>query len=96
MHASFTAVGRQLHGDFLPAVRKPLPSEFKDLVAQLVALDAGMRGSTERSIEVLQPAIARQGTAIVINRVSIGRETGDGTIFVGRHDSDFPAVQAGR
>ena len=61
MHASLTAIGRQLHHDFLQAAREPLPSELKDLVAQLVALEAGMRGSTERSIEVLQPAIARQG-----------------------------------
>jgi hypothetical protein len=61
MHASLTAIGRQLHDDFSQAAREPLPSELKDLVAQLVALEAGMRGSTERSIEVLWPAIARQG-----------------------------------
>jgi hypothetical protein len=61
MQASLIAIGRHLHDDFLPAVREPLPSELKDLVAELVALEAGMRGSTERSIEVLQPAIARQG-----------------------------------
>jgi hypothetical protein len=61
MHASLTAIGRQLHDDFSQPVREPLPGELRDLVAQLVALEAGIRGSTERSIEVLQPAIARQG-----------------------------------
>ena len=60
-HASLNAIGRQLHDDFWPAVREPLPSELKDLVAELVALEAGMRGSTKRWSEVLQPAIARQG-----------------------------------
>ena len=61
IHASLTAIGRQLHDDFSQAMRKPLPRELRDLVAQLVALEAGMRGSTERSIEVLQPTNARQG-----------------------------------
>jgi hypothetical protein len=42
-------------------VAKPLPSELKHLVAQLVALEAGKRGSTERSVEVLQSAIAQPG-----------------------------------
>jgi hypothetical protein len=41
----------------LPTVRKPLPSELKDLLAQLVALDAGRRRSTGRFVEALQPAI---------------------------------------
>ena len=59
MHASLTAIGRQLYADYLPTVAKPLPSEIKHLVAQLVALEAGKRGSTERSSEVLQSAIAQ-------------------------------------
>ena len=63
VHASLISIGRQLHDDLLPAVREPLPSELKDLVAELVALEAGMRGSPKRGIEVLQPAIARQGAA---------------------------------
>jgi hypothetical protein len=61
MYASMTAIARQLQDDYLPTVGKPLPHELKDLVAQLVALEAGMRGSTERFVEVLQPAIAQQG-----------------------------------
>jgi hypothetical protein len=35
MHALLNAIGRQLQDDYLPTVRKPLPSEFKDLLAQL-------------------------------------------------------------
>jgi hypothetical protein len=61
MHASLTAIGRQLHADYLPTVAKPLPSELKHLVAQLVALEAGKRGSTERSVDVLRSASAQPG-----------------------------------
>jgi hypothetical protein len=64
MHASLTAIGRQLYADYLPTVAKPLPSELKHLVAQLVALEAGKRGSTERSREVLQSAIAQPRPAV--------------------------------
>lgn len=61
MHASLAAIGRQLDVDYLPTVAKPLPSELKHLVAQLVALEAGKRGSTERSVELLQSAVAQPG-----------------------------------
>lgn len=47
MHALLNAIGRQLQDNYLPTVRNPLPSELKDLVTQLVALEAGMRGPTE-------------------------------------------------
>ena len=47
MHALLNAIGRQLTDDYLTTVQKSLPSELKDLVAQLVALEAGRRGSTE-------------------------------------------------
>ena len=47
MHALLNAIGRHLQDDYLPTVRKPLPSELKDLVGRLVALEAGRRGSTE-------------------------------------------------
>ena len=57
LHAPLTAIARQLQDDYLPTVRKPLPSELKDLLAQLVALDAGRRKSTGRLVEALQPAI---------------------------------------
>jgi hypothetical protein len=59
LHAPLTAIARQLQDDYLPTVRKPLPSELKDLVAQLVALEAGRRRSTGRFVEALQPAIAQ-------------------------------------
>jgi hypothetical protein len=61
MYASLTAIGRRLHADYLPTVARPVPSELTHLVAQLVALEAGKRGSTERSVEVLQFAIAQLG-----------------------------------
>jgi hypothetical protein len=32
-HASPTAIGRRLHGDYLPTLVKPLPSKIKGLVA---------------------------------------------------------------
>lgn len=54
MHTSLTAIARQLQADYLPTLDEPLPGELKGLVAQLVALEIGKRGSTERSIEVLQ------------------------------------------
>jgi hypothetical protein len=59
MQASLAAIGRQLDANYLPTVADPLPSELKHLVAQLVALEAGKRGSTERSVEILQPAVAQ-------------------------------------
>jgi hypothetical protein len=74
MHASLTAIGRRLHADYLPTLAQPLPSELKDLVAQLVALEFGKRGSTQRAVEVLQPAIARLGRPQSI-RPSIARRT---------------------
>ena len=61
MQASLAAIGRQLDADYLPTVAKPLPSELKHLVAQLVALEAGKRGLTERSAEILQSAVAQPG-----------------------------------
>ena len=36
---TLTAIGRELSVAYLPTVREPLPSELKDLVAQLVALE---------------------------------------------------------
>jgi hypothetical protein len=61
MHASLTAIGRQLQADYLPTAAKQVPSELKHLVAQLVALEAGKRGSTERAVELLQSATAQPG-----------------------------------
>jgi hypothetical protein len=54
MQASLTAIGRQLHDDYLPTLAKPLPSDLKDLVARLVALEINKRGSSKRAIAVLQ------------------------------------------
>jgi hypothetical protein len=60
-HALWTAIGRELHADYLPTLTKPLPRELEDLIAQLVAFEFGKRGSTERSVEVLQSSIAHPG-----------------------------------
>jgi hypothetical protein len=57
MRASLTAIGRQLHADYSPSLAEPLPNELKGLVARLVALEIGKRGTTERS--GLQFAIAQ-------------------------------------
>jgi hypothetical protein len=65
MRASLSAIGRQLHASYMPTLARPLPSELQDLVVQLVALERGKRGSTERSIGRLQTSAA---TAVVINR----------------------------
>src|SRR5882724_540950 len=40
VHASFGAIGLQLRAEYLPAIGRPLPPELKDLLAQLVALEA--------------------------------------------------------
>jgi hypothetical protein len=71
---SLTAIGRRLHADYLPTLAQPLPSELKDLVAQLVALEFGKRGSTQRPVEVLQSAIAPLGRP-QSTRPPIGRQT---------------------
>ena len=61
MHPSLTAIGRQLHADYLPTLAKPLSSELKGLVVR-----------RERSIEVLQSAVAKPGPHSQSTRVSIG------------------------
>jgi len=42
----------------LPTLAQPLPSDLKDLVARLVALEINKRGSSKRAIAVLQSATA--------------------------------------
>jgi hypothetical protein len=72
MHATLTAIGCQLHAEYLPTLARPLPRKLKGLIAQLVALEK--RGSTERSVEVLQSAIAHPGPRPRSIGVSIGRD----------------------
>ena len=57
MQASLTAIGRQLNEDYQPTLAKPLPTELKDLVARLVALEINKRGSSRRAA-VLQARAA--------------------------------------
>ena len=61
MHALLTALCRDLHADYWPILTDPLPRELEGLIAQLVAFEAGKRGSTERSVEILQSSIAHAG-----------------------------------
>jgi hypothetical protein len=56
---SLTTIARQLDVNDLPTLTKPLPSELKDLIAQLVALESGKRGWTELSPGDLRSAIAQ-------------------------------------
>ena len=62
---TLTAIGRQLSVAYLPTVHEPLPSELKDLVAQLVASEMRRRGSSARLTEALQlvwrQPVARHG-----------------------------------
>ena len=62
---TLTAIGRQLSVAYLPTVHEPLPSELKDLVAQLVASEMRPRGWSARLTEALQlawtPSVARHG-----------------------------------
>jgi hypothetical protein len=59
MQASLTAIGRQLQDHYLPTLAEPLPSDLKDLVARLVALEINKRGTSKRAIAVLQSAAAQ-------------------------------------
>ena len=62
---TLTAIGRQLSVAYLPTVREPLPSELKDLVAQLVAFEMCRRGSSAGVAEtpeiVWTQPVARHG-----------------------------------
>ena len=49
-------VGSRLHELYAAVLAEPLPADLRDLVAQLVALEAGTKKSSERSFEVLQLA----------------------------------------
>ena len=59
MHASLTAISLQLRADYFPV--KGLPGELENLLARLAALETGMRGMTERSAEMSQPAFTQPG-----------------------------------
>jgi hypothetical protein len=52
---TLTAIGRQLSAAYLPTVREQLPSELKNLEAQLVTFEMRRRGTNARLTEALQP-----------------------------------------
>jgi hypothetical protein len=54
-----TAIGRQLSNAYLPTIQEPLPSELKDLVAQLVALE--MRAREDRAPELRLLCVSNRG-----------------------------------
>jgi hypothetical protein len=49
-------VGSRLHDHYQAVLAEPMPAEFQDLVAQLVALDDRTERSSERSVQVVQLA----------------------------------------
>ena len=51
---TLTAIGHQLSAAYLPTVQEPLPSELKDLVAQLAAFEIHQRGSSAILAEAQQ------------------------------------------
>jgi hypothetical protein len=51
-----SVVGSHLHEHYAAMLAEPLPADVRELVAQLVALEAGTKKSSERPIEVLQLA----------------------------------------
>jgi hypothetical protein len=46
MDDTLSAIGRQLSIAYLPTVQEPLPTELKDLVVQLIAVEMRERGSS--------------------------------------------------
>ena len=56
-YMAFTAICRQLDGDYLPTLAKPLPRELKDLLAQLVEYER-KRGPTDQRSGRLHSLIA--------------------------------------
>ncbi len=61
MREASAAIGHQLHADYFPVLAEPLPNELEELVAQLVALERGTRGLTERTVELWQSAVSHLG-----------------------------------
>ena len=62
---TLTAIGRALSAAYLPTVREPLPSELKDLLAQLAPFELRQQGSSARRAEAMQlvwtQPVARHG-----------------------------------
>ena len=54
MYASLTAIGRQLHREYLPILAEPLSSELEGLLARVVALEMGKRRSIGLPVEALR------------------------------------------
>lgn len=48
--------GSRLHDHYAAMLAEPLPADIRDIVAQLVALEAGTKKSSERAVEALQLA----------------------------------------
>jgi len=59
MQASLHAIDLGLHANDLPTLAMPVPRELKDLIAQLVAFESRNRGSSARSVEVLQSVMSQ-------------------------------------
>jgi hypothetical protein len=70
---TLSAIGRQLSVAYLPTVQEPLPSELKDLVAQLVAFEMRKRGPSARPAEALQFVMAQLAPDPRSTDPSVGR-----------------------
>ena len=53
--------GSRLHQHYAAMSAEPLPADLRDLIAQLVALQAGTKKSSERSVGALQLALPTPG-----------------------------------
>jgi hypothetical protein len=60
-HGARAAAGSRLHDHYAAVLAEPLPADIKDLVAQLVALDAREEKANKRSLELLQLAASMPG-----------------------------------
>jgi hypothetical protein len=56
-----SVAGSRLHELYAAPLAEPLPAELRDLVAQLVALEAGTKKSSERPVGVWQLAPLQPG-----------------------------------
>src|SRR3954462_7705011 len=54
VHKMQSKVGRLLHAYYLSLLEQPVPGEFRSLLLQLSAIEAGNHPSTERAIDELQ------------------------------------------
>lgn len=94
LRTPLSAIAHQLQDDYLPTVRKPLPRELKDLLAQLVALRLAGEGRPGGLSKLCSRPLRSRGSGH--DRCGVDRT---GERARNRRDPcrglDFPAVQTG-